>query len=113
MTRSRYSVLCALIVIGAFAGGYAAGVAVPVAHAQEPIRPLVTNIRGTSFTLVNPQGQVQATLRGGAIGAELILDDANGNPRIEIGASGITIRDAMGRMTWKSPKAGFLPAVTE
>ena len=109
MSRNRYFVLCALVLTGAFAGGYAANRAIPVAHAQERVGP--TSVRGTAFTLVDQQGRVQATLRGGAMGAELTLDDVNGNPRIEIGASGITIRDAMGRRVWSSPKRmGILPA---
>ncbi len=98
--------------IGAFAGGLAANRAVPVAYAQERVGP--TNVRGTSFTLVNQQGQVEGTLRSGVMGAELELDDANGKPRVEIGLSGITIRDAMGRRIWTSPKGmGILPATTE
>lgn len=110
MSRNRYLTLCALVLAGAFAGGYAANRAIPVAHAQDLIGP--TNVRATGFTLVNPQGKVQATLRSGAMGAELILDDANGNPRVEIGpAGGIVIRDANGRVTWRSPRGmGILPA---
>jgi hypothetical protein len=96
---------------GAFAGGFAANRAVPVAYAQERVGPM--NVRGTAFTLVNQQGQVEGTLRSGAIGAELELDDANGKARVEIGVSGITIRDAMGRRIWSSPKMGVLPATTE
>ena len=111
MSRSRYLVLCALVAAGAFAGGFAANRAIPVAYAQERIGP--TNVRGAAFTLVNQQGQVEGTLRGGALGAELELDDANGRPRVEIGVSGITIRDAMGRPVWSSPKMGLLPATTE
>ena len=54
-----------------------------------------------------------ATLRSGSAGAELLLDDTNGRPRVEIGSSGITIRDETGRLVWKSPKMGFLPATAE
>jgi hypothetical protein len=91
-------------------GGYAANRAIPVAHAQDTIGP--TNVRGTAFTLVNSQGRVEATLRSGAMGAELTLDDSNGHPRVEIGpVSGIVIRDANGRIQWSSPRGmGVLPA---
>src|SRR5690348_755260 len=98
MSRNRYMVLCALVLIGAFAGGLVANRAIPVAYAQDRIVP--ANLRATSFTLVNQQGQVQATLRGGAMGAELELDDASGNRRVDIGVSGIIIRDARGRTVW-------------
>jgi hypothetical protein len=110
MSRTRYFTLCALVFIGTFAGGFAANRAIPVAHAQDTIGP--SNIRATGFTLVNPQGRVQATLRGGVAGAELILNDPNGNPRVEIDpAGGIVIRDANGRVRWNSPKGmGILPA---
>jgi len=108
--RNRYLGLCVIALTGAFAGGYAANRALPVAHAQEPIGP--ANVRATGFTLVNPQGRVQATLRSGAMGSELILNDPNGNPRVEISPSGgIVIREANGRVTWRSPRGmGILPA---
>lgn len=112
MTRYRYFVLCALVLAGAFAGGYAANRAIPVAHAQViPLRQ--PNIRASGFTLVDAQGKAQATLRGGPMGAELVLDDANGKARVEIGvaAGGIVVRDAMGRVVWSSPRAaGIVPA---
>ena len=110
MSRTRYFTLCVLALVGTFAGGFAANRAIPIAHAQDAIGP--SNIRATGFTLVNAQGRVQATLRGGAMGAELILDDANGNPRVEIDpAGGVVIRDANGRVRWNSPKGmGILPA---
>jgi hypothetical protein len=110
VSRNRYLVLCVLVLAGAFAGGFAAKTAVPIAHAQDVIGP--ANVRATGFTLVTPQGKVQATLRGGAMGAELVLNDSNGNSRVEIGpAGGILIRDANGRVTWRSPKGmGILPA---
>jgi hypothetical protein len=112
MSQNRYLILCALVMTGAFAGGYAANRFIPVAHAQERVGP--TNVRASSFTLVNQQGQVEGTLRSGAMGAELELDDANGNPRVDIGVSGITIRDATGRRIWTSPRGmGVLPATTE
>lgn len=110
MNRVRFFVLCLLVLAGAFAGGYAANRAIPVAHAQ--IIPQ-QNIRATGFTVVDQKGKVQATLRGGAMGAELVLDDASGNPRVEVGvaAGGIVIRDAMGRIVWSSPRGmGILPA---
>lgn len=113
MSRKRYFGLCVVALAGAFAGGYAASAvsnyAVPVAHAQV-IGP--QNIRAAGFTLVDPQGKVQATLRNGALGAELILDDANGKSRVEIGASGgVVVRDANGRITWSSPRTfGIVPA---
>lgn len=109
MSRKRYLVLCALVAMGAFAGGFIANRAVPVAYAQERIGP--ANVRGSSFTLVNPQGQIQGTLRSGVMGAELELEDANGKPRVQIGVTGITILDATGRRVWASPKGmGILPA---
>jgi hypothetical protein len=84
--------------------------AIPAAHAQDVIGP--ANVRATGFTLVNPQGKVQATLRSGPIGAELLLNDPNGTSRVEIGAAGgIVIRDANGRVTWRSPRGiGIVPA---
>lgn len=110
MSRSRYLALCVLVLAGAFAGGYATNRAIPVAHAQ--VIPPPENIRATGFTLVNQQGKVEATLRGGAMGAELVLDDANGNPRVEIGTSpgGMIVRDATGRIVWSSPRASIVPA---
>ena len=100
MTRSRYLILCALVLTG------------PVAYAQERIGP--ANVRGTAFTLVNQQGQTEGTLRSGVMGAELELNDANGKPRVQIGVTGITILDGMGRRIWTSPKGmGILPATTE
>ena len=85
MSRSRYFALCVLALAGTFAGGYAANLAIPVAHAQ--VIPPAQNIRATGFTLVNPQGKVEATLRSGAMGAELVLNDAGGNPRVEVGTA--------------------------
>ncbi|HEY3825174.1 MAG TPA: hypothetical protein VGL82_11490 [Bryobacteraceae bacterium] len=112
MSRNRYLTLCVLVSAGAFAGGYAANRSIPVAHAQAQTAP--ANLRATSFTLVNSQGQVQATLRSGNSGADLTLNDTNGNPRVEINpSSGIVIRDATGHVTWSSPKAGLLPATVE
>lgn len=110
MSPSRYLSLCVLVLTGAFAGGYAANRAIPIAHAQDTIGP--SNVRGTGFTLVNSQGRVQATLRSGAMGAELTLNDPNGNPRVEIApGGGIVIRDSNGRITWSSPRGmGILPA---
>jgi hypothetical protein len=91
-------------------GGYAANLAVPIAHAQDVLGP--ANVRGTGFTLVNPQGKVQATLRSGPMGAEFILNDLNGTSRVEIeAAGGIVIRDANGRVNWRSPRGfGIVPA---
>ena len=109
MTRTQYFSLCSLVLFGAFAGGYAANRAIPVAHAQV-IGP--QDIRATGFTLVNAQGKVEATLRSGAMGAELILNDANGNARAEAGAQGgFVVRDATGRIVWASPHGiGIVPA---
>jgi hypothetical protein len=113
VSRKRYFGLCVIALAGTFAGGYAASAvstyAVPIAHAQV-IGP--ENIRATGFTLVDPQGKVQATLRNGVSGAELVLDDANGKSRVDIGASGgIVVRDANGRVTWASPRSfGVVPA---
>ena len=112
MSRTRYFALCCLAIAGAFAGGYAANRSIPVAHAQA-LPP--TELRGTSFVLVNPQGQAQATLRAGNAGAELLLNDPKGNVRVEISPSGgLVIRDATGRITWRSPRGnGIMPATTE
>jgi len=46
------------------------------------------------------------------MGAELTLNDPNGNPRVEIAqGGGIVIRDSNGRITWSSPRGmGILPA---
>ena len=108
MTRTQYFSLCSLVLVGAFAGGYAANRAIPVAHAQA-LAP--EEIRATGFTLVNAQGKVEATLRSGARGAELILNDANGKPRAEAGPVGFVVRDATGRIMWASPHGiGIVPA---
>jgi hypothetical protein len=109
VSRNRYLALCALVLAGAFAGSYAANRGIPVAHAQ--VLP-PTSTRATEFTLVNPQGQTLGTLRGGASGAELILDDVNGRQRVELSPSGgLVTRDAFGRVTWRSPKSmGTMPA---
>ncbi len=109
MSRTRYFALCLLVLAGAFAGGYAANRTMPVAHAQVIGPP--ENIRAASVTLVNQQGQAQAILRTGPAGAELGLNDQNGKSRIEISpAGGVVVRDANGFVTWRTPKAGFLPA---
>jgi hypothetical protein len=109
MSRSRYLSLCALVLVGAFSGGYTANWLSPVVHAQNLILP--TDIRAKSFTLVNAQGDAQATLRPSASGAELVLNDGGGQARVEIGApGGIKIRDARGRVIWTSPRIGLLPA---
>ncbi len=109
MTRSRYLVLCALVLAGAFAGGFLASRVSPIVHAQNLIVP--TDLRAKSFTLVDAQGNTQATIRPGASGAEMVLNDGTGQPRIEIAASGgIKIRDARGRVVWTSPRIGLLPA---
>ncbi len=109
MTRSRYLALCALVLFGAFAGGYIANRVSPIVHAQNLILP--TDVRAKSFTLVDAQGNAQATLRPSGSGAELVLNDGGGQPRVEIGASGgIKIRDARGRVIWTSPRIGLLPA---
>ncbi len=81
----------------------------PVVHAQNLILP--TDVRAKSFTLVDAQGNAQATIRPGNSGAELVLNDGGGQPRVEITASGgIKIRDARGRVIWTSPRIGLLPA---
>lgn len=110
MTRNRYFTLCVLALAGAFAGGFVANRAVPVAHAQ--VLPIPQeNIRAMAFTLVNQQGKVQATLRNGSSGAEFTLNDANGRARVEAGVGGIVVRDANGRVSWQSPHAfGIVPA---
>jgi hypothetical protein len=109
VTRTQYFSLCSLVLVGAFAGGYAANRGIPVAHAQV-IGP-AEDIRASGLTLVNPQGKVEATLRAGAMGAELILNDANGKPRAEAGPGGFVVRDATGRIMWASPHGiGIVPA---
>jgi hypothetical protein len=112
VSRNRYLGLCIVLLAGAFAGGYAANRGIPVAHAQ--VLP-PAGIRATEFTLVNSQGQVQATLRSSASGADLVLNDLNGKARIEMNPSaGLVIRDANGRMIWSSPRGmGVLPASVE
>ncbi len=109
MTRTQYFSLCSLVLVGAFAGGYAANRAIPVAHAQVIGPP--QDIRASGITLVSAQGKVEATLRGGPMGAELILNDANGKPRAEAGLDGFVVRDATGRIMWASPhRMGIVPA---
>jgi hypothetical protein len=46
------------------------------------------------------------------MGAEFILNDLNGTSRVEIeAAGGIVIRDANGRVNWRSPRGfGIVPA---
>ena len=79
-----------------------------VAHAQV-LGP--QDIRATGFTLVNAQGKTEATLRSGPMGTELILNDANGKPRAEVGTFGFVVRDATGRVMWASPHGiGIVPA---
>lgn len=110
MTRSQYVTLCVLALAGAFAGGYVANRAIPVAHAQ--VIPIPQqNVRAMAFTLVNRDGKVEATLRNGLMGAEFTLEDANGKPRVEAGVGGVVVRDANGRIVWQSPHAsGIVPA---
>ena len=105
MDGKRYLMLCLFTLAGAFAGGYAAGTAAPVAHAQDILPP--GEVRGTSFVLTGPQGQEVATLRSGPFGADLSLNDPQGKMRVELRASGgIVIRDAQGRIEWRSPHGG-------
>ncbi len=113
MSRTRYLVLCVVTLAGAFAGGYAANRGIPVAHAQVPLPPM--EVRGSSFVLTNPQGQVQATLRNGVNGAELQLKDPRGNVRVELNPNGgLILRDQTGHITWRSPQGnGFMPANAE
>ena len=96
-----------LLFAGAFAGGYVANRVIPSVHAQS-LPP--QSYRGTSFTLVDGQGRVQATLASGFNGAELTLSD-QGTPRVTISNSGIVIKDRTGRTVWVSPKGGTMPAV--
>ena len=108
MSKSRFFTLCALVLAGTFSGAYFGSQGLPVVHAQ---MGGPTGIRGSAFTLVDSQNNVQATLRGSVSGASLVLNDAAGQSRVEIGASGgIVIRDAKGRVTWSSPRTGVLPA---
>ena len=110
MNRTRYFSLCLLTLTGAFAGGYIANRAVPVVHAQN-LPPM--EVRGSSFTLVNPQGQTEAVLRHGTNGAELTLNDTNGNKRVEITGRGVVVRDSAGRITRESPRrSGIMPLST-
>jgi hypothetical protein len=112
MSRTRYFALCSLVLAGTFAGGFAANRAIPVAHAQN-LPP--AELRGSTFVLTNPQGQPQATLRNGTSGAELLLNDPKGNVRVELSPTGgLIIRDANGRITWRSPRgSGIVPANAE
>jgi hypothetical protein len=109
MSRSRYFSICFLALAGSFAGGYTANRAIPVAHAQVQLPPM--EVRGSSFTLTNPQGQAQATLKNGANGAELALNDPRGNVRVELSPDGgLIIRDQTGHITWRSPRGnGIIP----
>jgi hypothetical protein len=113
MNRKRYFALCLLTIAGAFAGGYAANRTVPVAHAQVPLAPM--EVRGSSFVLTNPQGQTQAALKNGANGAELTLNDPQGNVRVELSPNGgLILRNQAGHITWRSPKGiGIIPLGTE
>jgi hypothetical protein len=97
-----------LVFSGAFAGGFVANRAIPTAHAQT-LPP--TAFRGQSVTVVDPQGRVQASLRTGATGGELVLHDTDGKTRVTIGPSGIVIKDQRGRVVWTTPTGGFVPAV--
>ncbi len=95
--------------MGAFAGGYFGDRAIPVAHAQ--VLQLPGKVSATEITLVNQQGKVQATLRNGATGAELTLNDAGGHVRVAMGIEGIAVHDANGRLVWSSPRRiGIVPA---
>jgi hypothetical protein len=108
MSPTRYFALCALVLLGAFAGGYVANRATPVAHAQTLPGP--ENIRTTGVTLVDSQGKVMATMRGGPKGAEVILNDAAGMNRLDLSAAGgVVVRDEVGRITWQS-RPGIFPA---
>lgn len=106
----RWAAGGALVFAGAFAGGYTASRVIPVAHAQTLPN---SNFRGSSFTLVDQQGNVQATLRNSFPGAELILNDKDGAARVTIGPSGIVIRDPRGRTVWTSPRNGGVMPATE
>ena len=109
MSQIRYLGLCVLVLVGAFAGGYTANRAIPVAHAQ--VLQVPQSVRASAITLVNDQNKVEATLRNGLMGAELTLDDSNGKPRVEIGIGGVVVRDATGRILWSSPhRVGIVPA---
>ena len=107
MSTSRYLFVCALALIGSFGGGFAArsGAATVHAQAQE-----TTDLRARSFTVLNAQGQPVARLRSNGRGAELMLNGTAGG-RVEIdGAGSITIHDSTGRLVWKVPMGGILPA---
>jgi len=108
MDAKRFSILCGLTLAGAFAGGYFGNRSIPVAHAQG-LPPM--DVRGSSFTLVGPQGQTEAVIQKGTSGGELLLQDARGNVRVEIsGSGGIVFRDQMGHITWRSPRGnGIVP----
>jgi hypothetical protein len=109
MTRKRFLAFCALALTGAFAGSYLANRAIRVARAQGG-----NDLRATSFTLVDAQGNTLATFRNGRAGAELALNTSNDKSRIEISATGgITIRDRNGRVTWSSPRMGTMPIATD
>ena len=109
MTRSRYFILCVLVLAGTFGGSFMASRAVPVVHAQ--VMPIAGEVRGTSFTLMDSRGNTTATLRNRLQGAELTLNDNAGNLRIQLDATGgIVVRDQTGRVTWRSPKMGMMPA---
>ena len=94
MDLRRYSILCVLTVLAAFAGGYIANRPIAVARAQDVIP---NNMRANGFIVTNAQGQPLATLLGGPSGAELRINDARGRLRVELSPSaGLVIRDAFG-----------------
>jgi hypothetical protein len=97
----------ALLFAGAFAGGFVANRTIPLVHAQTLPTPA---FRGNSVTILDQQNKVQAILRSTANGAELTMNDADGKSRVNIGPSGIVIRDGRGRTLWASPRTGFMPA---
>jgi hypothetical protein len=97
-----------LLFSGAFAGGFVANRAIPAAHAQTLPSPI---FRGTSVTVLDQQGKVQAALRSNTNGGELVIHDADGKSRMTIGPSGIVIKDQRGRVVWTTPTGGFVPAV--
>jgi hypothetical protein len=108
MTNSRFLILCTLVLGGTVTDAYFGSQGLPVVHAQV-VGP--SSVRGTAFTLVDGQNNVQGTLRSSASGASLVLNDVAGRSRVEIGVSGgIVIREANGRVTWRSPRSGVMPA---
>jgi hypothetical protein len=107
MSKRRYFGICALALLGSFGGSFLANRGVVPVHAQAQE---TTDLRARSFTVVDQRGQTVATLRATVVGAELTVG-GNNRARVEIDGTGaISIHNAAGRLVWKAPSAGIIPA---